>query len=129
MVLVDLNNTRIVGYDLIDQDHSEFIGFLNQLDVASNADFPAFFQRLYEHTEQHFKRENQLMTEFAFPAESEHRVEHQRVLAEFKRFRFVVDRGMIMFGRLFVRDFLPQWFEIHVATMDYVLATHISTNG
>jgi len=98
---------------------------LNQLDSAANADFPVLFQQLYEHTEQHFDRENQLMKQVAFPAESEHKGEHQRVLGEFKQFKTRVDKGLITFGRSFVRDRLPQWFQLHVQTMDSALVAHI----
>ncbi len=127
MALLEISNTRTVGYDPIDQDHAEFIGFLNQLDTASNDDFPRLFRQLHEHTEQHFDRENRLMKEFAFPAESEHNAEHQRVLQEFGQFKACVDRGMVSLGRAFVRECLPQWFEMHVATMDSVLAVYIRT--
>ena len=93
MALIEKTDILTVGYDLIDNDHDEFISLLNQLDSAGNADFPALFQQLYEHTEQHFDRENQLMKQFAFPGETEHKGEHQRVLGEFKQFKTRVDKG------------------------------------
>ncbi|MFA6164489.1 MAG: hemerythrin domain-containing protein [Methylobacter sp.] len=125
MALIEKTDKIIIGYDLIDNDHDEFIILLNQLDSASNADFPALFQQLYEHTQQHFDRENKLMTQFAFPAETEHKGEHQRVLGEFKQFKTRVDKGLIPFGRLFVKERLPQWFQLHVLTMDSALVAHI----
>jgi hemerythrin len=108
MALIEKTGVLKVGYELIDNDHDEFISLLNQLDAADNADFPALFQQLYEHTEQHFDRENQLMKQFGFPAEKEHKGEHQRVLGEFKQFKTRIDKGMIAFGRSFVRERLPQ---------------------
>jgi hemerythrin len=126
MALIEKTGLLKVGYELIDNDHDEFISLLNQMDAAANADFPALFQQLYEHTEQHFDRENRLMKQFGFPAEIEHKGEHQRVLGEFKQFKTRVDKGMIAFGRSFVRDRLPQWFGLHVTTMDSALAAHIN---
>jgi hemerythrin len=125
MALVEKNASLRVGHDPIDRDHDEFILLLNRLDTAANSDFPALFQQLFEHTEQHFDRENQLMEQWAFPAETEHKGEHQRVLGEFKQFKKRVDKGMIAFGRSFVRERLPQWLELHVTTMDSALAAHI----
>lgn len=125
MALFEKTGVLTVGYDLIDNDHDEFIIMLNKLDTASNTDFPALFQQLYEHTEQHFDRENQLMKQFAYPGEIEHKGEHQRVLGEFKQFKTRVDKGMIAFGRSFVRERLPQWFGLHVTTMDSALVAHI----
>lgn len=127
MALVEKYNTRTVGYTPIDEDHAEFISFLNQLDVASNADFTDLFRQLYEHTEQHFDRENQLMERFGFPAEIEHKSEHQRVLEEFKQFKTTVDKGLILLGRAFISERLSQWFELHLITMDNALAAHLRT--
>lgn len=126
MALIEQSKMSLVGFELIDRDHSEFIHLLNQLDVAANADFPGLFQQLHSHCEQHFERENQLMREFAFPAETEHKGEHLRVLAEFKQFQSRVDKGMLSFGRSFVKERLPQWFALHVVTMDSALAAHIN---
>jgi hemerythrin-like metal-binding protein len=126
MALIEKNTVLIVGYELIDRDHEEFIALLNQLDSASNADFPVLFQQLHEHTEQHFDRENQLMMQFAYPGEIEHKGDHQRVLGEFRQFKTRVNKGMITFGRSFVRERLPQWFGLHVTTMDSALVAHIN---
>ena len=107
MALIEKNTVLIVGYDLIDRDHDEFIALINQLDSASNADFPNLFQKLHEHTELHFDRENQLMIQFSYPGAIEHKGEHQRVLGEIKQFKTRVNKGMITFGRSFVRERLP----------------------
>ncbi|MGZ5541987.1 MAG: bacteriohemerythrin [Methylobacter sp.] len=129
MTLIEKTKLHIVGHDLIDNDHDEFVNLLNRLDAADNKDFPALFQQLYEHTEQHFDRENQLMQQFSFPGESDHKGEHQRVLGEFKQFKSRVDKGLIAFGRSFVKDRLPQWFGLHVTTMDSALSAHIKTQS
>jgi hemerythrin-like metal-binding protein len=116
-----------VGYDLIDNDHGIFIDLINQLDKANNTDFPGLFTRLYQHTEEHFESESRLMAQFGFPAETEHKGEHQRVLGEFKQFKTRIDKGLISFGRAFVKERLPQWFLLHITTMDSALAAHIKT--
>ena len=127
MALVEKFGTIRLGYEPIDKDHDEFLGLLNALDGAGNADFPALFRQLYEHTEQHFERENLLMRESSFPAESEHKGEHLRVLGEFKQFNSRVEKGLIAFGRSFAKERLPQWFELHVATMDSAFVAHLNT--
>jgi len=126
MTIIEKAAAPIVGYEPIDNDHDEFINLLNKLDTADNATFPALFQQLYEQTEQHFDRENQLMQQFSFPGATDHKGEHLRVLGEFKQFKSRVDKGLIAFGRSFVKDRLPQWFGLHVTTMDSALATHIN---
>lgn len=126
MPLLETTAIPTVGHDLIDGDHDEFINLLNKLDSAGNSEFPALFQQLYEQTGQHFERENQLMAESAYPGETEHKGEHQRVLGEFKQFKSRVDKGLVAFGRPFVKDRLPQWFGLHVTTMDSALAAHLN---
>ena len=125
MGLTETAQVISVGYPPIDQDHAEFISLLDKLDRASDADFPGLFQVLYQHTQQHFELEQLLMRQSAVPAEAEHNGEHQRVLGEFKQFKTRVDKGLITFGRAFIKDRLPAWFVLHVATMDSALAAHI----
>jgi hemerythrin-like metal-binding protein len=126
MTLIENQLTTLIGNTDIDSDHQTFINILNQLALTNNAEFPALFQQLYIHTEQHFYREKQLMQQTAFPSESEHSGEHQRVLAEFKQFKTRIDKGLIGFGRAFVTERLPQWFQLHVSTMDNALVAHLN---
>ncbi len=125
MALLEKTAALSVAYTAIDQDHDEFINLLNALDT-SNTEFPALFQHLYEHTEQHFERENVLMTRSAYTGIVDHKAEHQRMLGEFKQFKSRVDKGLIGFGRAFVKDRLPQWLALHVTTMDTALAVHLN---
>lgn len=76
MALLEKSAVLTVAYEAIDKDHDEFINLLNALDTATNADFPVLFQQLYEHTEQHFERENQLMTESGYPGIADHKAAH-----------------------------------------------------
>lgn len=125
MSIIEVADIPKVGVESIDTDHEVFINLVNQLDNASNTEFPSLFQQLYEHTKEHFERENQLMRECAFPAESEHTGEHQRVLSEFKQFKTRIDKGLIAFGRPYIKERLPQWFALHIGTMDSALAAHL----
>jgi hemerythrin-like metal-binding protein len=125
MPLIEKSRLFALDYLIIDAEHIEFIEILNELDVADKADFSALFQRLYELSLQHFEQENQLMQAHAFPARSEHEDEHQRLLSEFRQFKTRIDRGLIGFGRSFVRERLPQWLELHITGMDSALVTHL----
>ena len=111
----------------IDADHQQFQQALLNLQTTKNTDFSAAFKNLHQLTEQHFAVEKQLMLSSAFPAESEHHAEHQRVLNEFKQFQTRIDKGLISFGRAFVQERLPQWFNLHVGTMDGALVAHLKS--
>ncbi len=126
MTLIDKSSFAAIGHARIDADHEEFIALVNQLHTASNAEFPALFEQLQQHTTAHFERESQLMQQFAYPGAGEHNSEHQRVLHEFKQFKTQVDKGMLAFGRAFVRERLPQWFALHVSMMDTALVVFLN---
>lgn len=126
MVLTTALNEISLGYGDIDQQHGEFIVLIQQLDTAEKTLFPELFQKLVEHTTQHFEYENALMETYRFPAQVEHQGEHHRVLAELNDFKKRVDRGLLTFGYAYVRERLPQWFTLHVNTMDSALVAHVN---
>lgn len=113
-----------VGVTFMDEDHEEFIAMVNACADASDADLPALFDRLYEHTVAHFAREEALMDEIGFFAIDCHKGEHGRVLNEMRRFRSHLDKGNIAFVRAYVADQVPQWFIMHRNTMDAATAAY-----
>ena len=115
----------LLNYDEIDSDHLEFLELVTQLMASPDTEFPTLFNRLLEHTEEHFDRENKLMDSYQYPAIGEHRGEHHRVLGEYRQFKTRVDRGLVPFGRAFIKDRLLPWFELHITTMDSALVVHI----
>ena len=126
MALIDSN--KLLGYALIDADHQVFINQINALALASNAEFPALFQQFYQDTEQHFAQEKLLMQQTAYPGETDHVNEHQRVLAELKQFKTRVEKGSFTFVRSYINQQLPAWFLLHVTTMDAALVSHLSNH-
>lgn len=110
----------------IDKDHSVFIDLVNQMQTANHTEFVNLFENLLTHTQSHFEYENQLMEQYQFPAIAEHQGEHHRVLTELKRFKQRVDKGMIAMGRAYISELMPQWFVLHVTTMDSALDAHIA---
>ncbi|MGE0014245.1 MAG: hemerythrin, partial [Azoarcus sp.] len=51
--------------------------------------------------------------------------EHQRVLAELRAFNRSVKGGRLLVARAYVRESLPEWFDLHLSTMDAALAAHL----
>jgi hemerythrin-like metal-binding protein len=120
-------DTESFGLDVeaMDSTHEAFIALLNQLHAAAdNPRFVALFGELIRHTEGHFNDEQAMMLVCGFPAISEHVGEHQRILGEMVQIGRRVDKGLVTFGRAYVRDRLPDWFRLHAATMDSALAAH-----
>ncbi len=115
------------GLDMpeMDETHREFLALLNLLAEAKGHEFEKLFLQLFEHTEQHFAREKELMEESGFPALGEHVDEHRRILGELNQYKRKVTKGATSFAKAYVKDRLPEWFRLHLSTMDSALAAHL----
>ncbi|MEJ2464633.1 MAG: hemerythrin domain-containing protein [Candidatus Thiodiazotropha sp.] len=125
MPIEDFETRLLLDMQQMDDTHREFVDLLNRLDSATKDEFISLFPTLIEHTRAHFDAEQRLMEESRFPATGEHRSDHQRVMGDLTRFGERVAAGSTAMGRAYVREQLPQWFEIHVQTMDSALAVHL----
>lgn len=110
-----------LGVAEMDATHREFVALAEALLSATDEVFPELWQRLHEHTRQHFEREGQLMKDCRFPAIGEHTSEHLRVLGELAHFSRGVAAGRLGLARDYAQA-LPSWFANHLATMDAALA-------
>lgn len=110
----------------VDEMHMEFAGLVNELVEAKGNHFVELFARLYEHSQAHFAREKELMESSKYASLAEHESEHQRILGEMKQYQRKVNKGAISFARAYVKDRLPEWFHLHLTTMDSALAHHLN---
>lgn len=110
-----------LGVADMDATHREFVDLADALQGAPDAEFPALFAHLHEHTRLHFEHEGKLMKACRFPAIGEHNSEHLRVLGELAHFARGVAAGRLVSARQYAQA-LPGWFATHLATMDAALA-------
>lgn len=110
-----------LGVAEMDATHRDFVELADALQSAGDAEFPALFAKLHEHTRQHFENEGRLMKACRFPAIGEHHNEHLRVLGELAHFSRSLARGRVDLARQYAKN-LPDWFATHLATMDAALA-------
>lgn len=110
-----------LGVAEMDATHQEFMGLLDALLVAPDAELPARFAELREHTRLHFENEAALMKACRFPATGEHNSEHLRVLGELAHFNRSLAAGRFAIVRQYAEG-LPGWFNTHLVTMDAALA-------
>lgn len=127
MHLIDWKSGRfLLGNPVMDATHIAFATLVNRLAVAGDAEFTVLFAELFDHTGDHFAREDTLMLESGFPAIEEHRAEHRRVLGEMRQLGQRVAQGRAALARSYVMQQLPGWFAVHAATMDSALAAHLA---
>lgn len=111
-----------LGVAEMDATHREFAALAVRLAQAGTADFPRLFEALAEHTRRHFDNESALMRRCRFPAIAEHEGEHSRVLGELAHMQRGLFAGRVALARDYVVNGLPDWFALHLATMDAALA-------
>ncbi len=116
---------HLLGIDFMDQTHREFIDLLGKAAQANKQQFVHDYHRLLEHTRDHFDREDAVMQQCLFSAIDEHRAEHRRVLHEMNAMLASIARGHSALARAYVTERMPEWFELHTATMDSALAAHL----
>jgi hemerythrin-like metal-binding protein len=109
----------------MDATHREFLQLLTSVSEAEPAEFDARFAALLEHTSAHFAAEEALMAATGFPAINEHRGEHARVLGELAHFRARAAAGSTALLKVYVRERLPEWFMLHLQTIDAVTAAYV----
>ena len=118
-----------VGINSMDNTHKEFIELLNQCASATTEAFPALFNDLLQHTQQHFQNENRIMEESGFPPTIIHQGEHTRILAELEPLSIQAKPGDISPAQRYISEYIPGWFCNHAATMDSALAWHLKSQG
>jgi hemerythrin len=110
----------------LDDMHLEFAQLVNALADANGSAFVELFGKLYDHSQAHFAREKELMEASQYASLAEHDSEHQRILGEMRQYQRKVNKGAISFARAYVKDRLPEWFHLHLTTMDSALALHLN---
>ena len=114
-----------LGHDSMDATHEVFVKLVNSLANADKQRFIALFTELYEHTQAHFAAEDDLMKASGFASTDEHISEHRRVLGEMTQLLKRVQKGSLTFARAYVKERLPEWFALHLMSMDQALAVHL----
>jgi len=122
------DSRHALGVADMDVTHREFVAQAAALMAAPDAEFPALFTRLLEHTRRHFEHEGKLMRACRFPAIGEHESEHLRILGELSHLAQRIATGRLAMARAYTEG-LPIWFANHLATMDAALAGCLKRQG
>ena len=123
------SDSLALGLDVMDDTHREFIALLKQVEQAAELDLLASWQRVVDHTQDHFDREDQWMRSTGFSSSNCHTMQHQVVL---QVMREVANRMQQSNDRAMLREMsqqLGEWFLHHAQSMDAALALHLRTTG
>lgn len=114
-----------LGVPVMDGYHQEFLSILTALTTMPDGVFVALLKELVRHTHEHFSQEEKLMRETGYAALQEHLDEHRRVLGELEAMLARAERGRMRMPREFIKNHMPEWFQLHLVTMDSSLAQHL----
>jgi hemerythrin len=105
------------GAGAMDAVHRDLLAQMNALLNGSDGAVAQGMERLVELMEHDFRDEEELMERIHYPGIRPHMEQHARVLAALHR----IEPGDVPAARAAL-VLLPQWFEVHLATLDSALA-------
>lgn len=133
MSLITWSSTLEVGVTQIDQQHRKLVDMLNQLsDAMHNGHGKEILAKLLNdlvaYTVQHFSMEEQLMKTHRYPAEPDHKREHDDLKKPVGELQEKMKAGKITIS-IETMSFLKNWLNNHILASDKRLALHLNGVG
>ena len=127
---IKLDESLLVGHDLIDQDHRDLVPLVNIFleSIKKGADKQSVFDDVGEISVRfsaHFERENQLMAEYRYPDAQAHVAEHKALLGDLGKFLNKVEETNDD-DVLSTVKYIEDWFLKHIAGSDKRLGQYLS---
>lgn len=122
MAFMEWDNTFSTGIAEIDHQHMEIIALINQLcDGLKRGEnkirIEEILKKLINHSEIHFKTEEDLFEKYKYPQFLEHQVEHNRFGVIIMQFHQDYIDGRLN-APLQIIDFITAWLKNHILSKD-----------
>ncbi|HWR15505.1 MAG TPA: hemerythrin family protein [Terriglobales bacterium] len=126
MALIRVDELPDLGFPELDAEHREVVRLMNQLHDASTLEkdpqvLNSILQELVAFTKSHFAEEEQVMEKLGYPAQAEHKRQHQEVLGMLLAFQGGSDAGDSI-SNIAMLELLQGWLGKHIPTEDKRLA-------
>ncbi|CAN7461928.1 hemerythrin domain-containing protein [Acidovorax sp. LjRoot117] len=128
MAQLEWSDALVLDLDLMDDTHREFVDLLAVVDHADDAQLLPAWERLVEHTEQHFGQEDAWMASTRFASGNCHSMQHRVVLQVMREGAALARQGDEKVLRVMASE-LALWFPQHAQSMDAALALHLRRVG
>ena len=121
-----------VGVTEIDSDHQELIALMNALDeevegAAAHATITMRLDALIARTEEHFRREEEIMRQEHYPDVEHHARVHRALIEEIRELRQGHLAGTDIGPE--VADFIKRWLISHIMESDKHLGGYLEGRG
>ena len=127
-VEIGWSDALATGDPLFDRTHREFVDLIAALERSDADAMPAAVEAAIAHTQEHSGRKAHVDAVARFSTDPLPRTEHAQVLEVMLAVRARVAAGDHEYGRTLAAA-LMQWLQVHVPTMDYVLAAWLRERG
>ena len=129
MVAMDfMNDVHLEDVDIINDLFEHILTYEKAPNVTNKNILDTQYKIWFEHTVEHFRGEEKMMQEMAFPPYPMHKGEHYNALAVMDNvFREWQKSEDIMVLKRYLVETLPSWLTKHIQTMDTVTAMFFKT--
>ncbi len=133
MPLYEWSESMSVGVPRLDSDHKAIIDLINRLHESLRsgsgaADLGEIFDKLIDHIESHFAREEQVMEACGYPGLEDHRAAHDGFAEDIRTVRDRCGGDAKPTLALGLLIYLRVWFDHHVLLLDMDYRPYVEGN-
>ena len=133
MSLIQWNDRLSVQVESMDAQHKKLIAMINELNDAmkqgKGKDMAGkILDGLVSYTVTHFANEEKLMASAGYPQLAEHKVEHQKLIAQVTDFQKKFKSGNTAIT-IDLMSFLTKWLTSHIEQVDKRYGAHMIAKG
>jgi len=134
MPLMTWTDKMSVGVKVLDDDHKQLVGLINQLHDALKAGhgkdvLGRILDSLVNYTKMHFAREEEFFSKTLYPGTAAHKKEHDDLTRQVLEVQAKHKQGETTSLTLDVMDFLRDWLTNHIQGSDKKYGPHLNAKG
>jgi hemerythrin-like metal-binding protein len=123
-----------VNVRVLDEDHKQLFGLINELQGAikaghSRAVLESVLDRLMEYTKIHLAREEEFLVQTGYRIAAAHAEEHCRMVQRVRDIRGRFNDGSVAMLSLELRAFLQNWWTVHIQSSDSKYKSWLNAKG
>jgi hemerythrin len=133
MAIFDWKEEYIVGVAQIDKQHKVLVGMINELHEAMSTGkgktvLGKILDGMIDYTVSHFATEEKLMTQYAYPTYTVHKMVHDKFTTEALALQKKYRAGETVLTNE-VSKFLSNWLKEHILQTDKLLGSFLNKKG
>jgi hemerythrin len=133
LALVTWDTSYSVSVKSCDAEHQKLFDLINKLHEAmqlgqGSTIVSPVVDELEKYTQTHFRAEEALLRQACYPKLDDHRLQHQKFVAQVKQFKDDLQAGRLG-NSIAVLKFLKDWLADHIKQTDKMYSEHLNSRG